>query len=173
MKKVTIYTDGACQGNPGPGGWAAVLIHGHSRRELAGSCPATTNNRMELTAAIEALRTLKEACRVDLHTDSVYLQQGMNSWLANWKARGWKTASKKPVKNRDLWQALDREAKRHEMHWHWVKAHNLHPENERCDQLAVKAIEDLRAEIGEQGIARAMRGFSTHRADTGFFSRND
>jgi ribonuclease HI len=159
MKAVTIYTDGACQGNPGPGGWAAILMYGRTRREIVGSSPATTNNRMELTAAIEALRALKERCRVDLHTDSTYLQQGMTSWLADWKARGWKTAGKKPVKNRDLWRALDAQAARHEMHWHWVKAHNLHPENERCDELAVAALERLRAEIGEAAIARAMRAF--------------
>ena len=168
MKRVVIYTDGACQGNPGPGGWAAVLIHGKTRREIAGSCPATTNNRMELTAAIEALRALKQPCRVDLHTDSVYLQQGMITWLADWKARGWKTAAKKPVKNRDLWQALDAEAQRHDMHWHWVKAHNLHPENERCDELAVRAIERLRDEIGDAGIARAMRQFQAGREQGGF-----
>ena len=160
MKSVSIYTDGACQGNPGPGGWAAILIYGRTRREIVGSSPATTNNRMELTAAIEALRALQR-CRVDLHTDSTYLQQGMTGWLADWKARSWRTANKKPVKNRDLWQVLDHEAQRHDVNWHWVKAHNLHPENERCDELAVAAIERLRADIGEAAIARAMRAFRT------------
>lgn len=169
MKSVTIYTDGACQGNPGPGGWAAILMYGRTRQEIVGSSPATTNNRMELTAAVEALRALKERCRVDLHTDSTYLQRGMTRWLADWKARGWKTAGKKPVKNRDLWQALDVQAARHDMHWHWVKAHSLHPENERCDELAVAAIERLRAEIGGAAIARAMRAFRSGEAPDTLF----
>jgi ribonuclease HI len=145
MKEITIYTDGACQGNPGPGGWAAILVHGQARREISGSCPATTNNRMELTAALEALRALKEPCAVDLYTDSMYLRQAMTSWLANWKAHGWRRG-KKPVKNLDLWKTLDAEAGRHEIRWHWIKGHNLHSENERCDRLAVQAIDKLRAE---------------------------
>ena len=143
MKSVTIYTDGACRGNPGPGGWAALLIFGTERTEISGGSRETTNNRMELTAAIEALQALSEPCAVDMHTDSTYVQQGMLSWLANWKRRGWRTANKKPVKNRDLWQALDSEAARHEVDWHWVRGHNFQPENERCDELANLAIDAL------------------------------
>jgi len=160
MKKVTIYSDGACQGNPGPGGWGAVLIYGKNRRELSGAAAATTNNRMELTAAIEALRALKQACEVDFHTDSTYVQQGMRDWLPGWKARGWRRG-KKPLKNIDLWQALDAEASRHVTHWHWVKGHSLQPENERCDELATEAIERLRAELGPQALAQALRELQT------------
>ena len=143
MKKVTIYSDGACQGNPGPGGWAAVLIYAKTRRELSGACPATTNNRMELAAAVEALRTLKEPCEVDFHTDSQYVQLGMRDWLPKWKANGWRRG-KKPVKNLDLWQTLDDEASRHKIRWHWVRGHSNQPENERCDELATQAIRRLR-----------------------------
>ena len=159
MKRVTIYTDGACQGNPGRGGWAAILIRGTTGRERVGASPATTNNRMEMTAAIAGLRALKGACAVDLHTDSQYVQNGMRSWLADWKRKGWRTANKKPVKNQDLWQALDAEANRHTIDWHWVKGHSRQPENERCDRLAVQAIEDLRAELGEAALAQALRDF--------------
>ena len=143
MKKVTIYSDGACQGNPGPGGWAAVLIYAKARREISGACPATTNNRMELAAAVEALRTLKEPCEVDFHTDSQYVQLGMRDWLPKWKACGWRRG-KKPVKNLDLWQSLDAEAARHKIRWHWVRGHSNQPENERCDELATQAIRRLR-----------------------------
>jgi len=143
MKKVTIYSDGACQGNPGPGGWAAVLIYGKVRREISGACPATTNNRMELAAAVEALRTLKEPCEVDFHTDSQYVQLGMRDWLPKWKARGWRRGTKS-VKNLDLWQTLDDEASRHKIRWHWVRGHSNQPENERCDELATQAIRRLR-----------------------------
>jgi len=159
MKKVTIYTDGACQGNPGPGGWGAVLIYGSVRKEISGASPATTNNQMELTAAIEAFRALRQPCEVDIHTDSQYVRQGMTSWLANWKARGWRTASKKPVKNKALWEALDAESNRHQVRWHWVKGHNLQPENERCDALATASIETLRAELGESALAEALVAF--------------
>jgi len=162
MQKITIYSDGACEGNPGPGGWAAVLIYGAKRREISGSCPATTNNRMELTAAIEGLRALKEPCEVDFHTDSQYVQQGMSSWIAQWKAKGWRRGNK-PVKNLDLWQTLDAEASRHEVRWHWVRGHSNDPENERCDRLAVQAIAKLRREVGEAAIKRALRDF---RADS-------
>ena len=148
MKKVKVYTDGGCEGNPGPGGWGAILIYGSVRKEISGADPDTTNNRMELTAAIEALRTLKQPCEVDLYTDSEYLRLGMTSWLANWKAKGWRTATKKPVKNRELWEALDAQASRHRIHWHWVKGHSLQPENERCDQLAAEAIAKLQARSG-------------------------
>ena len=148
MKKVKIYTDGGCEGNPGPGGWAAILIYGTVRKEISGADADTTNNRMELTAAIEALRALKQPCEIDLHTDSEYLRLGMTSWLVRWKAKGWRTATKKPVKNRELWEALDAQAARHLIHWHWVKGHNLQPENERCDQLAAEAISKLRTRSG-------------------------
>ena len=155
MKKVTIYSDGACQGNPGPGGWAAVLIYGKVRREISGACPATTNNRMELAAAVEALRTLKEPCEVDFHTDSQYVQLGMRDWLPKWKTKGWRRG-KKPVKNLDLWQTLDDEAARHKIRWHWVRGHSDQPENERCDELATQAIERIRAELGHDALDRAL-----------------
>ena len=136
MSDVTIYTDGACSGNPGPGGWGAILIHGEHRKELNGGEAGTTNNRMELTAAIEALNALKRPCRVDLWTDSVYVRDGITKWIHGWKRNGWKTAAKKPVKNAELWQALDEALKRHDISWHWVKGHAGHPENERADELA-------------------------------------
>lgn len=143
MKKVTIYTDGACSGNPGPGGWGAVLIHGKERRELAGGARQTTNNRMELTAAIEALRALREPCEVDLYTDSIYLKNGITEWLPNWKRNGWKRRSGKrllPVKNEDLWRVLDQLVAKHRVRFHWVEGHAGNEENERCDQLARAAI---------------------------------
>jgi ribonuclease HI len=140
MKHVTIFTDGACAGNPGPGGWAAILIAGEHRREISGYEPATTNNRMEMTAAIRALGSLKVACKVDLHTDSQYLRTGMEEWLAKWKRSNWKTSAKKPVKNVDLWQELDALAEKHAVRWHWVRGHDGHVENERCDELANEAI---------------------------------
>jgi ribonuclease HI len=142
---VEVFTDGACRGNPGPGGWGALLRTGGHEKCLSGAEPATTNNRMELTAAIEALRALKRPCRVDLTTDSQYLRQGITSWIDNWKRRGWKTADRKPVKNIDLWQALDQEARRHQVAWHWVRGHSGHAENERADQLANEAIDRLLA----------------------------
>jgi len=135
-----IYTDGACKGNPGPGGWGALLVWGDHRRELHGGAAHTTNNRMELTAAIEALATLKRPCRVQLYTDSQYVRNGITEWLPQWKKRGWKTADRKPVKNADLWERLEREIERHEVHWHWVKGHAGHPGNERADELANKGI---------------------------------
>jgi ribonuclease HI len=140
MQRVTIYTDGACLGNPGPGGWAAIVQGTEGARELTGFDPDTTNNRMELLAALEGLRALGERSDVDLHTDSQYLRNGMNDWLARWKRNGWRTASKQPVKNVDLWQALDETAARHVVRWHWVRGHDGHPENERCDVLANEAI---------------------------------
>lgn len=136
MKEVIIYTDGACSGNPGPGGWGVLLIHGGNTREIMEGAFETTNNRMELTAAIEALNALKQPCRVDLHTDSTYVKDGMTKWIENWKNNGWRTAAKKPVKNADLWQALDEAVKRHELTWHWVKGHNGDEGNERADELA-------------------------------------
>ena len=140
MEKVQIITDGACLGNPGPGGWAAILRHARHKRELSGSEPHTTNNRMELMAAIAALEALKRPCLVDIHTDSQYLRNGVMSWIKQWKRNGWRTADKKPVKNEDLWRELDRAASRHEIEWHWVKGHAGHPENERADRLANKGI---------------------------------
>lgn len=139
-KSVTIHTDGACKGNPGPGGWGAVLQYGETRRTLKGGELATTNNRMELTAAIEALTALKQSCEVVLFTDSVYVMQGLTQWMPNWKARGWKTADKKPVKNVDLWQALEAAAEPHHVSWRWVKGHSDHVENARADALARGAI---------------------------------
>ncbi len=136
MKWVEAFTDGACRGNPGPGGWGVVLRSGAHVKELSGGEPLTTNNRMELKAAIEALAALKQPCRVDVYTDSVYVRSGITQWLPAWRARGWKTADRKPVKNQDLWEALAAQAERHEVTWHWVKGHAGHPENERADALA-------------------------------------
>jgi ribonuclease HI len=143
LSEVEIYTDGACRGNPGPGGWGALLVSGSHRRELWGGEPDTTNNRMELTAAIRALAALKRRCRVDLHTDSQYVRTGITEWLPQWKARGWKTAARKPVKNADLWLALEAEIARHDVKWHWVRGHSGHPGNERADELANRGIDEL------------------------------
>jgi ribonuclease HI len=142
---ITIYTDGACRGNPGPGGWGALLQSGEHVKELSGAEPATTNNRMELTAVIRALEALKRPVEVRLYTDSEYVRRGISEWLPSWKARGWKTAARKPVKNQDLWQALDAAAARHRIEWHWVKAHSGVPGNERVDRLANLAIDALAA----------------------------
>jgi ribonuclease HI len=135
-KRVVIHTDGACSGNPGPGGWGAILEFNGNKKELSGGAPQTTNNQMELTAAIEALRALKGRCKVELHTDSVYLRDGIKKWIHGWKRNGWKTADKKPVKNVELWQALDALAAAHDVDWHWVKGHVGHDLNERADELA-------------------------------------
>lgn len=143
MKELEIFTDGACRGNPGPGGWGALLRYDGNEKTIYGGEGETTNNRMELTAAIEALVELKQPCRVILTTDSEYVRQGITSWLENWKKRGWKTASKKPVKNVDLWQRLEEEAARHQIEWHWVKGHSGHRENEIADQLANRGIDEL------------------------------
>ncbi|MCG8562094.1 MAG: ribonuclease HI [Hyphomicrobiales bacterium] len=134
--EVVIYTDGACSGNPGPGGWGAVLISGTHRKEIKGGETQTTNNRMELTAAIEALDALKAPSRVEVHTDSSYLRGGITDWIRTWQRNGWRTSNKKPVKNVDLWQRLEEARGRHEVSWHWVKGHAGHPENERADELA-------------------------------------
>jgi ribonuclease HI len=142
---VEIYTDGACRGNPGPGGWAALLTIGEHDRELSGAEMATTNNRMELKAVIEALSALKRPVQVRLYTDSQYVRRGILEWLAQWKARGWKTASRQPVKNQDLWEALEAQAARHQIEWHWVPGHAGVPGNERVDQLANAAIDALLA----------------------------
>jgi ribonuclease HI len=143
--RVTIFTDGACSGNPGPGGWGAILMSGPHRKELSGAETETTNNRMELSAAIAALEALKKPTQVELHTDSNYLKDGITKWIHGWKRNGWKTADKKPVKNEDLWKRLDEALKTHKIDWHWVKGHAGHPENERADELARMAIAELRS----------------------------
>lgn len=139
---VEIYTDGACSGNPGPGGWGAILRYGENEKELSGGAAETTNNRMELSAAIEALRALKRPSRVRIHTDSTYVKDGITKWIVNWKRNGWRTAAKKPVKNVDLWQDLYDALKDHDVEWHWVKGHAGHTENERADALARSAVPD-------------------------------
>ncbi len=144
-KVVHIWTDGACRGNPGPGGWGAVLRYNGHEKHLHGGEPETTNNRMELTAAIKALEALREPCEVHLTTDSQYLRQGITQWLPQWKRRGWKTADRKPVRNRDLWERLDALAQKHRVHWHWVRGHTGHPENELADRLANRGIDEMQA----------------------------
>lgn len=143
---VHLFTDGACSGNPGPGGWGVVLRWKDHEKELSGGDPYTTNNRMELTAVIEGLRALKRGCTVEITTDSQYVRNGMTQWIHGWKRNGWRTADRKPVKNADLWQALDAEVARHDVRWHWVKGHAGHPENERADALARAAIRALSAD---------------------------
>lgn len=143
MSKVEMYTDGACRGNPGPGGWGVLLRSGEYEKRLYGGAPETTNNRMEMTAALEGLKALTRPCEVVLWTDSEYVKKGMTEWLAGWKARGWKTAAKAPVKNADLWQALEQEAARHQVDWRWIKGHAGHEGNEIADQLANRGIDEL------------------------------
>jgi ribonuclease HI len=143
-KKIEIFTDGACSGNPGPGGWGAILRFNGKEKELSGGENETTNNKMELQAAIEALKALKEPCTIDLWTDSQYLRQGITQWIHNWKKNGWKTADRKPVKNQEQWVELDALVMRHSIEWHWLKGHAGHPENERCDELARLEIARLR-----------------------------
>jgi ribonuclease HI len=144
VKQVQIYTDGACSGNPGPGGWGVVLRFEGKERELCGGAENTTNNRMELMAAIEGLRALKEPCEVLLMTDSTYVKDGITRWLANWKKNGWKTAAKKAVKNQDLWEQLDQQTSRHDVQWQWVKGHSGHAENERADALANQGMDTVK-----------------------------
>ena len=146
-KIVEIFTDGACSGNPGPGGWGAVLRYGAVEKEMNGGEPQTTNNRMELMAAIMAIGAVKRPCEIHLHTDSEYLRQGITTWIHSWKARGWKTADKKPVKNVDLWQRLEAAIETHDVKWHWVKGHSGHPENERADELANIGLDAMLAEL--------------------------
>ncbi|MDD3447779.1 MAG: ribonuclease HI [Gammaproteobacteria bacterium] len=144
-KTVEIFTDGACRGNPGPGGWGALLRYDGHERELWGGEAQTTNNRMELMAAIVALETLTRPCHVDITTDSEYVRKGITEWLKNWKQRGWKTSARTPVKNAELWQRLDAATARHQLRWHWVKGHSGHPENERADALANRGIDELKS----------------------------
>jgi len=141
--QVKIFTDGACRGNPGPGGWGVLLRSGDKEKHLYGGVKNTTNNRMELTAAIEGLAALKKPCHVIVTTDSEYVRRGITEWMENWKKKGWKSSKKKPVKNQDLWQRLDQETQRHEIEWHWVKGHSGHPENELADELANRGIDEL------------------------------
>jgi ribonuclease HI len=143
MQSVEIYTDGACKGNPGPGGWGALLRYGKHEKQLYGGERETTNNRMELLAVIEGLRSLKRASKVRITTDSQYVKNGITQWIHNWKKNGWKTAAKKPVKNADLWQRLDTEVAKHNISWHWVKGHSGHPENEMADTLANRGVEEM------------------------------
>ena len=148
MQEVTIHTDGACSGNPGIGGWAAILQHEKKQQALSGGAAHTTNNRMELQAAIEGLRSLKIPCRVTLFTDSVYLRDGISKWVYRWKKNGWKTAAKKPVKNKDLWEELVRVSEKHNIEWRWLKGHNGNPFNEECDKLACEEIVNMRMKTG-------------------------
>jgi len=143
MSRVEIYTDGACRGNPGPGGWGALLLNGGREKEICGGELSTTNNRMELMAAIFGLQALKQPCCVTIYTDSQYVRRGISEWLVNWKRRGWKTASRKPVKNQDLWQALDQAAGDHDVTWRWVKGHAGIPGNERADELANRGLDEV------------------------------
>ena len=145
--RVVIYTDGACSGNPGPGGWGALLISGGHRKDLCGGEPDTTNNRMELMAAIQALEALKRPCQVELHTDSTYVMKGISEWIHGWKKRGWKTADKKPVKNEDLWRRLDAARDRHKVDWRWVKGHAGHELNEHADALAGRGLKEALTKI--------------------------
>lgn len=144
MKHIVIYTDGACSGNPGPGGWGAILRYQDKDKELNGGEAETTNNRMELTAAIQSLNALKQACKIDLYTDSVYVRDGIMKWIDGWKKNNWRTAAKKPVKNVELWQALDEARHQHDVTWHWVKGHAGHPDNERADELARAGMEPFK-----------------------------
>lgn len=159
MKAVVIHTDGGCEGNPGPGGWAAVLRHGESIREISGGELATTNNRMELRAAIEGLNALKEPCAVELFTDSEYLRNGITQWIKGWQARGWITKDKKPVKNADLWRELDSACARHRVTWGWLKGHAGHADNERCDVLAGEAIQQIRRQHSAVDLQAALQQF--------------
>jgi len=164
LRKVIIHTDGGSEGNPGPGGWAAVLQYGPHTKEISGGEPATTNNRMELQAAIAALSRLKEPCEIEFFTDSEYLREGITSWITGWKARGWQTMDKKPVKNDDLWRKLDELAARHQITWRWLKGHAGHPLNERCDQLAGMEIAKIRKQFTPAKLSALLAEFEQQRS---------
>lgn len=166
MKKITIHTDGGCDGNPGPGGWAAVLEHEGRKKEISGGEPATTNNRMELQAAISALEAVKTSCEIDFFTDSQYLRNGISQWVKGWKAKGWVTAGKKPVKNDDLWRKLDALAAKHKIHWKWLKGHAGHDVNERCDVLAGEAIAAVRKQFSKDQLKALVEEFEAARKGT-------
>jgi ribonuclease HI len=159
MKTVTLYSDGACEGNPGPGGWAAILTYQGHVREISGGSPATTNNRMELQGAVEGLRALKESCEVEFFTDSKYVQSGMSEWLKDWKSRGWRTRDKKAVKNEDLWRALDVASAKHKISWKWLKGHAGHAMNERCDLLARTEILRIRQQLKPEELKALLEDF--------------
>ena len=159
MKKVVIHSDGGCHGNPGPGGWAAVLTHGKHSRVIRGGSPATTNNRMELQAAIEALNALKEPCEVAFYTDSQYVKKGVESWVHGWKKNGWKTSTREPVKNEDLWRALDAAQSRHRVHWNWLKGHAGHKGNEQCDAVANEEIAKIKNTFTPAELKAALARF--------------
>ena len=163
LKKITIYTDGACEGNPGPGGWAAVLRYGSNVKEISGGDPATTNNRMEIRAAIEGIAAVKESCEIELFTDSAYLKNGITEWLKVWKAKGWRTTEKKAVKNEDLWRKLDEVVFRHKVHWKWVKGHAGNVDNERCDVLAVAAVAAMRKQYTPEQLKVLKQQFEATR----------
>jgi len=166
MKTITIHTDGGCEGNPGPGGWAAVLDHGGRVKEISGGEPATTNNRMELQAAISALEALKEPCEIEFFTDSEYLRNGISKWVAGWKAKGWISSQKKPVKNEDLWRRLDTLATKHKVRWQWVRGHAGHPVNERCDQIAQGEIAKIKKQFSPAEIKAMVEAFNAARAES-------
>lgn len=159
MQTVVIHSDGACHGNPGPGGWAAVVTAGEHTNELSGGVPATTNNRMEMQAAIAALSALREPCAVEFYTDSSYLKDGVTKWMFGWKRNGWKTKAKQPVKNEDLWRQLDAAVARHQVTWHWLKGHAGHAGNERCDQLATLAIAKVEKRFTREQMKAELRKF--------------
>jgi len=167
LKLVTIHTDGGCEGNPGPGGWAAVLEAGGHRKEISGGEAATTNNRMELQAAIGALTALKQPCEVHFYTDSTYVREGITKWIASWKARGWRTVGKQPVKNEDLWRALDAATAGHRITWHWLKGHAGHAGNERCDQLAAAEIARIRKQFTPAQLRAGIEAFQKARDRNG------
>jgi ribonuclease HI len=161
--RVTIHSDGGCEGNPGPGGWAVVLEAGEHRKELSGGEPATTNNRMELQGAIAGLSALKQPCAVDFFTDSTYVRNGITKWIQAWKARGWRTAAKEPVKNEDLWRALDAAAAGHQIEWHWLKGHAGHAQNERCDQLAGEEMAKIKRQFTRAQLRAGVEAFQKAR----------
>ena len=167
MKVVVIHSDGACQGNPGPGGWAAVLTYGEHRREISGGAPATTNNRMELQGAIEALNALKEPCQVEFFTDSEYVKNGITAWVFAWRKNGWRTKAKKPVKNGDLWKQLDEATRRHSIKWNWLKGHAGHKENERCDQLATEEIAKIKKAFTREQLKSLLAEFAKDPTNSG------